>query len=197
MTYNPGQVEVLYKYLKQIPDWLILGGPADGDESQVLKKRFPNLKVLAFEPCRDMFDWQLANGFPKDGILLPVALTAKEGEVRLREAGRSSSIGRSVDCTQISSTQSITLDSIYKVYGPFKSAIVWLDIEGSELEAIEGASKMMSARGVQIVNVEMLREAPDRNRRLDAIIRKYGFRYADNWDVQSGNHYDSIYVRVS
>jgi FkbM family methyltransferase len=200
MTYNPGQIKIIYQYLKQPPDWLILGGPADANEAQCFHIQYPSAKIIAIEPCPQMVEWQLANEFPFPNRLIQAALSNEVGTGLLNvgclgEERCSSLVREQEDFTQTVETQVTTLDQLSETYGPFTNAVLWLDIEGMELPALQGAIKLFESDAIRLVNVEMLLDTPETNVKVEDFILGYGFKYEDHWDRQSGNHYDTIYTK--
>ncbi len=198
--YNPGQLRNVYKYLRFEPQWLILGGPADADEAQTFVTDYPDGNVIGVEPCSEMVKWQRSHAFP--GRLLHAALSDEVGIAALsvpHTEHRCSTIhnpmgdGRGYGVEEV---VTVTLDSIHEAYGPFPQSILWLDIEGMELRALKGASKLLASGDVRMVNVEiMLHDETTTGRDIRHLLNDAGYFQIDHWDRGSGNHYDAVYLR--
>lgn len=195
MTYNPGQFNEIIPFVQKEPDWLILGGPADGDEAQCAVKQWPDLKVIGIEPVESNRQWQLNNGWPGD-LLLSNALSniVSTEWMRLPEDPRAASLldnrpGRDVK------VETITLDLLNEQHGSFKEAILWMDIEGWEYQALLGGRTLFEFKGVQIVNVEEIERLPDQAQLLQLYLTSYGFELVHTWNVQPGLCCDKVYRR--
>lgn len=196
MTYNAGQFNEVIPFIEKPPDWLILGGPADGDEAQCARVLWPSIKVIGIEPIIDNIDWQFANGWPKDDPLLLSALGATLGNttINVPDDKRAASclterpgIPQSVDI--------VSIDFLNQVYGPFTNAILWLDIEGWEYNALQGATGLFSSGEIQLVNLEILERLTDHTSQIEGFFEEYGFHLAHVWNEQPGLVQDRVYVK--
>ena len=196
MTYNPGQFNVIKDFVTREPEWLILGGPSDGDEAQCARNLWPKLHIIGVEPVLDCISWQFANDWPKDALLLPFALSETCGRtsINITEDLRSASLMPDrPGITQEVST--VTIDRLNKEYGPFQKAILWLDIEGYEYEALQGARKLFNAEAVDIVNVEILHRRPESTADIEDFFAYYNFSLVHIWNDQAEIVQDRIYRR--
>lgn len=197
--YNSRQVEVIYPHLLRTPKWLILGGPADGNEAQCLRQRYPELRVLGVEPFQPMCDWQRAHDWPANQPLLCQALAAKPGPVVLHTLSTAPRCGTLVPGETPRPDQQtipgVTLDQLDKRYGPFEDAILWLDIEGAEYDALCGATRLLERPGaVQLINVELTDSRPEQTKQLPQFFAEHGFQLVHTWNKQAGLCCDQIYV---
>lgn len=194
-TYNPGQVCFLFNFLKRAPAWFLLGGPGQGDEGQVIKVAFPDCKVIGWEPCPSLFEWQREGNFPD--LLLPSALSDACGAadfVVTPDHPMCSTLRAGYRDGGTRQVEAMTLDAADALYGPFDNALLWLDIEGSEMAALRGAVKLFARRAIALVNVEvMLTEEETTGKEMAALMMAYGFEKLDHWDRESGNHIDVIW----
>lgn len=202
MTYNPGQFERVVPFLPEPPQWLILGGPADGDEAQTAARLFPGLRVLGVEPLRDACDWQAQNGWP--GELLRAALWSTTGKVQIMHGRGENALRQSYVTEGVGSeyVKAVTLDQLDVDHGPFDKAVLWLDIEGAELEALRGGPRLLASGRVMLVNVEMSRERPKLAWEIHVLLKSHGFEFAHQWhwevepqDVSTAPYKDCVYVR--
>jgi FkbM family methyltransferase len=202
MVYNSGQAAVLFPHLDRLgvqPAWFILGGPADADEAQTVRARYPDIQVIASEPCDQFRRWQREAGFP--GTLLPFALSDREHDATLvvpRGHPRGATMVRhepGAPGCDVELAQAITLDRLSDLYGPFQDAVLWLDIEGMELPALRGAEGMFAAGAVLLASVEvMVDERPDDHREVGEFFTRHGFHMAEEWE-RTPIHQDQIWVR--
>ncbi len=94
-----------------------------------------------------------------------------------------------------STVKTTTLDQLDRMYGRFKDAILWLDIEGMELRALQGAIGLLRRKAVRLINVEIRLDSEETvGAAIKELLTSQGFYEVFHWDRQSGNHYDAIYV---
>lgn len=197
MTYNSGQFNIIKDFVIQEPEWLILGGPSDGDEAQCAKKLWPNINIIGVEPILECIQWQYANGWSRNALLLPFALSNVCGRATInvpREGIRAASL--MPDRPGISqAVTTITIDKLDREYGPFNKSIFWLDIEGYEYEALQGASRVIASGVVDLINVEILHRRPEVADSIEEFLTDYGFSLVHTWNDQPGIVQDRIYRR--
>lgn len=209
--YSPDQFKVILPFLNgAVPKWLVLGGPADGNEAQCARRLWPEVRVVGVEPNADMVLWQHAHGWPPDAPLVCAALAAGKGEVLLA-VGRVNPRGSSIDpwsvmgnspivpgcdptVAEIRKVAATTLDDLDALHGPFEDAVVWLDIEGSEHQALLGAEKLLARRAPLLLNLEMQPRVPGLVAGIEHLMWEYGYVAAHQWNA-SETCWDRIYVR--
>jgi FkbM family methyltransferase len=186
--YCPGQVSSIYPHINFVPKWFILGGPDNGDEAQVIKRDYPNVSVIGLEPDRACYDFQVASQFP--GTLIQKGLwssagthglftTANGGVLLSVPYGRNYPLSYKVETT--------TLDQLDSEYGPFIDGILWLDIEGSEMDALQGGEKLLSrSDGIRLMDIEIIEEhMKDETKLLDVFksyLGQFGYGVAGMWN---------------
>ncbi len=202
--YNDGQLSELFYPMENLPEpkWLLLGGPGSGNEAQTAIKKWPNLKGIGVELNPDAITFQRANEWP-DWPLIFGALWSSLTSVPLANPGTDLLHG-SVHHgpTPLGQTPlrvpGTTWDFLDEVYGPFEDAILWMDIEGSELEALQGSQRLLSRKAIMVANLELLsREGENRWERINVIhhiMEANGFQIAKIWN-QSDFCQDRVYVR--
>lgn len=195
-VYNPGQFKIVHRFLPkwcERPEWLILGGPSCGDEAQTAAMIYPWIKVIACEPSRHHYQWQKSNMFPRSGKLLPVALMDYVGDVSFHTLGENEPSGGSVkpDCPTVPCT---TLDTLDTNHGPFDKAVLWLDIEGSELAALKGGRALLSSGRVGLINLEVCDRDPVNTIQIAKLLGEYGYYLTDEWNNRPGAHRDQIWT---
>ncbi len=208
-VYCPGQVRNIFRYVKPDTDYFLVGGPADGDEAQVFHEKFPAIKILGFEPNPLMAQIQIdLRRFP--GQMLPFALWNENKLMNLRtpqitsaqNAARVSSLVTYGDLpSNLIEVKAVRLDFMSQVYGPFKNAALWIDIENVEREALEGAGDLLKD-GIYLINAECHIDGDTEEDSVESSLGKwltqFGFHEEVRWNGQkygAGIRWDIIFVR--
>lgn len=197
--YSPENLSHILPYLQPpwfakvvTPKWLLLGGPASGCEAQEARRQWPGIGIVAVEPNEEAVYWQMKHGWPKGAVLIHGALHDLDGPVRVSSpAGFLQSTRVDPHGTEV---LGYTWDKLDELYGPFEDALLWMDIETHELEAVRGAEGILGRRAVLLVNVEMQSRLPEKNAELDAILRRHDFRIVHEWN-DSPQCWDRVYLR--
>lgn len=183
-------------------EWFLVGGPADSDEAQMVARRF-GARCAGFEPDPGFAAWQREHGFP--GPVVECALWSDDRkdlslDLPLASTRHSASVCRpewatdaSLDVVERRKVTGRTLDSLSAELGPFRNAVLWLDIEYAEERALAGAAGMLAAGNVLLVNVEVTPRmlVP----MLDLMARHgLGLRRVWNWRG-SDDAVDAIFVK--
>lgn len=177
------QVSVLFDLWPESAEWFVIGGVADGLEAQAVKLQFPNVQCIGFEPqpryvaeqrslwfhtgyLHEMALWSARQTLE---FALPVNATPKSAGVLgldRPDLGK----GREWQPATRTQVQADTLDNLSEQYGPFTNAVLWLDVEGAEVEALKGARRLLESGQVLLANVETFAHTnlPEVNRLLDA-----------------------------
>jgi FkbM family methyltransferase len=184
-VYSPGQVKVLWPFLRRDPSWFVLGGPANGDEAQCFALRYPtDCRILGIEPSLRMRRHQLEHNFP--GTLIAAGLDKHVGVRPLHSpAGAENCSSMVRDCGgDVHEVPTTTLDAIDADYH-FANAVLWLDIEGMELPALRGASACLRRGAFELINVEILvDERPDDLTGIADLLTTAGMELVHEWDWQ-------------
>jgi FkbM family methyltransferase len=202
--YGSGQLRSVLPFLPAgwRPAWLLLGGPADGNEALTAREEWPGCRVLGVEPNPEAYEWQLANGWPRTEPLVNMAMSDERGRKMTMSAPfgqlRSGTLEADALAARVGENTvevtTTTLDRMDEVHGPFADALLWLDVEGWELEACRGARKLFARGAVRVANVEVQSRREDKNVQLEALLASYGFRQAGRWN-HSESCEDRVYVR--
>lgn len=200
MVYSSNQVKVLWPYVdkirrddKEFPQWFVLGGPANGDEAQRLKAKYPHTTCLAVEPSSAMVEYQRTNGFPGEVVQAGLCNKVGVGEITIVNGSeRNSSMVWDIkgELVKVSLT---TVDALDYLYGPVDKGILWLDIEGMELEALRGAIGCFERGAFRLVNVEVNDDYPFTTRRIHSFLSCYGLERVKTWDNQ-GRYHNHVYA---
>lgn len=190
-VYEPGQVRNIFPYVPSGVRWFVIGGPADGDEAQVFKQEFPNVQAVGFEPNEQLLAVQREADFP--GMLFPYALWHEETTRTLiipdpgRQGDRSASLvkfrtGAGYREVEVKTT---TLDLSSAAIGPFRNCVLWLDIEGAELNALVGAHNLLASGQVSVINLEVF---SDHEHPIRSYLSGHGYREVHRWGEQVNRH---------
>jgi len=195
MVYNPGQFSVVFPLVKRPPTWLLLGGPADADEAQTAVKQWPDIKVLGVEPSKAMYEYQLAHDWP-GSLLLQCALGSSVGQGQIHISGDTPRCSSFVadHPGELHTVDITTLDVLDEIHGPFENAILWLDVEGSEYEALLGARKLFDRGAIAMVNVECLVRLQELFVPIEKFLADYKFHLVHTWNIQHNFVSDRIYM---
>lgn len=191
--YSPGNLAHVVPYLPREPKWLLLGGPADAAEAQEAVKRWSSVKVIGVEPNSEAVAWQLANGWPKGHPLIHAALHDRCGTLKVASPKKALRSTRVAEDGAVE-VRAVTWDSLNGLYGPFCDALLWMDIETHELEALRGAERLLAAGAILLVNVEMQASQAAKNAELEALLHHHGFTAVKDWN-DSHQCWDRVWVR--
>ena len=173
-------------------------------EIDVLKKEmWPDLKVVGYEPNPSTFE-HLKSMYPGD--LHQVAIGNHYGQVTLYEKRNhkdGSSVKRFDDENRKLRRHQVPMFTLDYLHGKHflkndsrDSVLLWLDCEGSELDVLKGAAKVLA--NVHMLNIEMTpkplsKEWPD-TRVVHKHLREAGF-FRQYLHTMKGGQYDAIYVK--
>lgn len=200
--YNKDQAKNVFPFIVDEPRWLILAGPASGNEAQCFSRRWTALRVLGIEPNHEARTWQFKyGGWNHDWPLLPYALSnaARTQHMRLPHGYLESA---SLDPVHADScypeerveVTTVTLDHLDSLFGPFEDAVLWMDIEGSEYKALQGAVELLRRRAFQLINVEMLTGVTEVMEGVPRILEGAGYRAVKDWNASEACR-DRVYVK--
>ena len=189
MPYESGQVRVIFPYIRPSIKQFIVGGPADGDEAQVFHQGFPGVLITGFEPNPRTYDYQINVGFP--GTLRREALWNKNGATvnfslgdlhpndgnPYGRQGRVQSLGDILVPT-------VTLDALFHPTD-YRSIALWIDIERTELTALQGSQNLLSSGAIDVI---MLEAMGDTIIDLREYLSQYGYK-----EVLFYNSHDYIF----
>lgn len=191
--YKRDQALNVVPFCPKEPDWVIIGGPANGNEGQVFKKSFPNCQMIGCEPNTRMVEFQKEHEFP--GEILNCALWSTSATIKfyVDNDDKCGSMRERVS-REVHAVQSVTIDELSDRHGGFEKAILWIDIEGAELECLRGAKQTLKRKGIKTINLE----AADGARGiLLMFLKTYGYKLVHEWNQQrvGGRHFSDMIFR--
>jgi FkbM family methyltransferase len=157
-------------------------------EFHTLKIIYPDMQVFGCEPCKSEYDEALPMF---TGKLLNIAIGAKSGYEPLHVSGHGQ--GGSSLFPAIGETRPIeyihvwTLDMFDKWAETPDKILLWMDIEGSELDALKGGHELLSSGRVEWINLET-RDAPfaghPTTKEISEYLRQYNYVPIHRYNVQ-------------
>ncbi len=204
-------IDLLQKHVKTTPRTLFnIGvGPKPHWECKEFKKLWPKIRIVGLEPNVDTFKDRLTD-YP--GELYPWAVWStsciKAIKAVIRFPGRSSllnphnewegkpnfEVGKTCKKTLVSC---ITLDQLDKALNYPKDIFLWMDIEGSELEALKGGHNLLRSGRVKWIDMEIGHQTrrvdePSENS-IGEFLRTYQFDFECKYNSGRVLH-NSLYV---
>lgn len=190
---------VVAEYITTPPDALYDLGVGPKTEWQTLGEIFPAMQLHGCEPDPVRFA-KLVGKFP--GKLHPVAIGNGDGTVRLHvdSDGKRPASVFTPGLSRVVTVPLWSLDQFDAVSGRPSRVLLWMDIEGAELDAIRGGAKLLRSGRVKWINLEEARGVsggwrPD-PRAIRAELAVYGFRAVRVYNKHR-SHQDVIFVHRS
>lgn len=193
--YRPGQLRRISPCLPQRPAWLLLGGPADGNEAQTAVQQWPGVRVVGVDPNPAVVAFQRLSGWPEGAVLVEAALWKEVGRVPVAGLGGTDLRHASVNRQDGQAVTATTWAALDRQHGPFHDALLWMDIEGAELEALRGAVPLLARGAILAVNVEMEARRSHKNKQIGPLLGRHGLVPVKDWNHHASGH-DRLFVRV-
>jgi len=192
------------KFISEPPDLMLDVGVGPKSEYLSLASVYPNMKIVGFEPHPFRFISVLRKF---NGLLLPYAIWDKNETVEIYSNTEEAAMFDPPSCfryndSQVSvSMEAKTLDWVLDYMGDFKNILLWMDIEGAELKALQGAPKTLDR--VKYINVELcdtpLYEGSCDGSQVDSFLTNAGFELVHSYQFSVGideiKFHDAIYIR--
>lgn len=195
MKYEPyavNQAQDIFHLVDFEPRWLIDCGPGFGQEAKRFRERWPNITIIGLEPCRAVYE-AIADDYP--GTLLEAAAWNNQGSQLLHSPDALQ--GSSLVCENPKAAApvpvpTVTIDYLDKLHGGFQNAVLWADVEMSELQVLEGAQDVIIRGGILLANLEV--HQGERETLVDAKCLSMGLRKVFSY-AGNGLHHDNVYKR--
>jgi len=168
-------------------------------EAKTLKRVYPELEVFGCEPLLAHAADGVFDDFP--GMLLPIGLSQYGGTKIIHRDW--DNIGSSSMLQLKTHTESIevptkTLEEFDGICGKPKRILLWMDIEGMELEVLKGGASVLASHRVRWINLEeQTSDSTKSGWPLPAEIQRYlldfGFVKIAEYNKHIG-HQDVVYI---
>jgi len=191
-------------------------GANTGQSINLFIKNFMHESIFAFEPDQKVFD-KLMNFSEKRGVLLnnfalgdkngrtsfytsPLTLTSSlllpnHDSIWGRRKNRILGLSKEKSYKEIE-VEIRTLDSFVKLNSIIEIDILKIDVEGAELQVLNGAIESLANKKIRIIQVEVhyddLRAST--HREIDALLSKFKYSKFDEIRHSFGNFSDIIYL---
>lgn len=144
-----GQLEFIHNQGICVRHLIDCGPGVPNSEAWEAKKLWPAIEIVGFEPQPDRFRWLTLDdehgrtSYP--GWLFPYAVGAREEHAALKLIGAELNSGFYWDQPDLRArnVEIIRLDWFMKWRPDLSDAILWMDIEGSEYDALLGATETL------------------------------------------------------
>lgn len=159
--YRNGEVRFLKQHLSQYDTEVVLFdvGANRGEWSEVVLDINPDAIIHCFEPGNFTFEKLIGKGFPSNVVCNNFALGSRSGTRKLVVYGKTSKhnsfypqYDKEPEAYQEISVE--TIDDYCKQHDIAWIDYLKIDVEGGELDVLQGAESMLSARNIGVVQFE-------------------------------------------
>ena len=208
MTRVVKQANALRKLVgDDCPDAVFDAGLGCGRETIFFHEWWPDASIFGFEPHHNSRE-RLEESIGEFVEIFPNAISNVSHETvkfHKRRGNRfaSSIFSRGHRKDKTYEVETRTFDWLDNERGPFNKILLWLDCEGAEVLALEGAAGLLSRGAIKWINVEMRKIEGDRpgvavQSETHKLLIDAGFIHDRDLAVFSaGNGYDSTYYHES
>jgi len=151
-------IALVAPFLEASPDWFIIGGLGDGLEWCHARWRWPTVKLIGVDPDPRAIQAQRVLAWPEESPLLEKALWYGAGRwpINMGDLNHASMHAHAIaGAKDAQSVECLTLSQLNTEYGPFANAVLWLDVEGCEYEALTGGQEILAPSVFALVNIEV------------------------------------------
>ena len=187
------------RFIAKPPDAMYDIGVGPKSEWRTLGRKYARMRVFGCEPNPILHKRISEAGFP--GPLEQVAIAPGEA-VQLHVPSRDLKLGSILPLAyadQVYQVKAWTLDEFDNHAGQPSRILLWMDIEGSELSALQSGERLLQSGRVRWINLEERRNGhcpakgwshPDE---LQTFLAAHGYRRAADYN-RHPTHQDVIYV---
>lgn len=193
------------QYLREEPEAFYTigaGPPKSKTEWRHQKESLPDTEFYACEPITELFQ-QLLTVYP--GQVLNVGIS-QEPTLKLYPEDSKIGINGRSSRHQIKSETALepievpcmTLKEFDEHWGSPKSLVLWMDIEGSELDALQSGRQLLLSRRAKVVNLEVRDSHPAipewvTASQIEEFMKKHGYTRMLDYNNHK-THRDVIYI---
>lgn len=194
----------IVRFMQHKPTALYDIGVGPKTEWRTLSEIFPQMSVHGVEANPELIDFLLKSNWI--GQLLNNAVTQKIGKTEIKifsEELLDSSILNLKSRNQIRKhdVDCISLDEADLAFNKQSQILLWMDIEGSELDALKSGFSLLRSGRVRWINLEV-REVPSweggcSSSEIDEFLVGAGFKKVASYNHHpKSGHWDSIYFHI-
>lgn len=146
------QLRILYNKVKEPNFFIDIGVGKLGSEAWLIKKYWPNCTIVGFEPSKQRYSY-LKDSYP--GLLINEAVS--DSFYVTGYDGIDFVLNCRKDERQLYSPVTIGSTTIDQILSRCQvpKAVVWADVEGSELKVLEGAKMSLCFNRIKALNLEL------------------------------------------
>lgn len=186
---------VIAQYVKDPPATLYDIGVGPKTEAQTLRSLWPDLEVFGVEPLPDIHGG--LDDFP--GPLLEATIGFGNETTISWDSPLTASVVDTTPRKFSRTVRTVTLDEFDWANGHPGGILLWMDIEGAELEALRSGPRLLKSGRVSWINTEERRpghESPGwpTGQEIEEYLRPYGFERFLSYNPHPG-HWDVIYKK--
>mgnify|MGYP003631045489 CR=1 FL=1 len=178
------------------PTTMLNIGIRHGGEWDYFHEQLPELKLVALEPIEEERN-KFLKGHPEEEVHQLAVWSSGCSKTlftgKLCPSFHLKGRGREVNC--------VTLDWVWKTLVELTPLILWIDIEGSELEAFKGATELLESGDAPFIYTELRSEAKKRSpswctdTEVIEYLRGFGYSVALKQQERDKDHYDVLFTQ--
>ncbi|MCK5607727.1 FkbM family methyltransferase [Candidatus Pacearchaeota archaeon] len=175
-------------------------GVGPKSEAISLEKLYPGMDIYGCEPLIHLYPKETQKDFP--GLVLGVAIGSEDGIQEINydpnDLLDACMIGNQEKLTATESVRVMTLDHFDHFLGNPTRILLWMDIEGMELKALESGMELLGSHRVRWINLEerLPNHVPEgwcHPKDIESLLKKFGFEKTAEYNRHT-EHQDVIYV---
>jgi len=184
------------RHIKRPPLTMYDIGVGPKTEAQTLKRLYPKMEVYGCEPLLHLYQG-MEESFC--GQVMPVALGRETGHTTIHYNPESlldaSAVRHTLGQTASKRVPVWTLDQFDEWFGKPKRVLLWMDIEGMELAALQGGHGLLASHRVRWINLEERRadlEGWPKSEDIRQLLASYGYIRVQEYNKHP-LHQDVVY----
>ena len=190
------QLFVLQGLLPHPPGWFVCCGLGDGNECDLAAWLWPQCRLVGLDPDPRAYHLHLGRPWARYGRVTNAAAGDGEytGTMLVNSLGAASLAPFMLAECPADARKEVTvtkLDRVEVAHGPWSDAVLWLDCEGMDYQALSGAGGLLQANKVLAIVKETWTQRPEAyedNRACERYLTGHGFRMVETFGVEWWGH---------